>query len=268
MRGNSGHGDTERPNIFRVFDVYLGGSFNTLADRRLAARIAETGDGTPELVWESRQFFDRAVIHAASLGIRQFIETEAWPTVPLHQMISTDDPAPRVVYTSSEPLVVDRLDGLVPDQGHVAVIGALPDDPDVILADPRVQKVIDLDEPVCVTFNVWLRYRSSGQARHIIRSWASRVAPGSYLAVNISIRSRGLLNFPELFSPAHPPHLHDMTSVTSWFRGLDLPDGITDVRAWHQPYGNLPPRQAGFVAGAMARVPPRYHAKTAGSDDR
>ncbi|MGH2842172.1 MAG: SAM-dependent methyltransferase, partial [Solirubrobacteraceae bacterium] len=64
--------ETSRPNIARMYDYWLGGKDNFLADRQEAERMLEVSPDLGRLARENRLFLRRAVHWLATdCGIRQ-----------------------------------------------------------------------------------------------------------------------------------------------------------------------------------------------------
>ena len=60
--------DTSRPNIARVYDYWLGGKENFVADRELAEKMLSVYPGIAQMYRDNRKFVTRAVTWAARAG--------------------------------------------------------------------------------------------------------------------------------------------------------------------------------------------------------
>src|SRR4051812_23787692 len=80
MRGDGGSGDdqdafdTERPNVARMYDYFLGGAHNFAVDRAAAVAVEKAVPGLRPLARENRSFLRRAVQYLVHQGIRQFLD--------------------------------------------------------------------------------------------------------------------------------------------------------------------------------------------------
>src|SRR6202050_4134929 len=66
--------DTGRANVARVYDYWLGGSHNFLADQDLARSIIAVVPAARQAARDTRAFLGRAVRFLAANGIRQFLD--------------------------------------------------------------------------------------------------------------------------------------------------------------------------------------------------
>src|ERR1700730_9840197 len=67
--------DPTKPSIARVYDYWLGGAHNLVADRGLGRRMETLDPRIPAACKANRAFLGRAVQYlAAEAGIRQFID--------------------------------------------------------------------------------------------------------------------------------------------------------------------------------------------------
>ena len=69
--------DTSVPNVARVYDFMLGGTFNFPADRRLGEMALEIAPDAPAMAQAHRAFLRRVVRHLAAEGVRQFLDIGA-----------------------------------------------------------------------------------------------------------------------------------------------------------------------------------------------
>jgi S-adenosyl methyltransferase len=60
--------------VARVYDYWLGGSHNFLADQDVARAIAAVEPKMREIAQANRQFLGRAVRYLTLVGIRQFLD--------------------------------------------------------------------------------------------------------------------------------------------------------------------------------------------------
>ena len=66
--------DTKRANVARVYDYWLGGSHNFLADQDLGRAIAAVEPNVRAFARSGRDFLGRAVRFLGEAGVRQFLD--------------------------------------------------------------------------------------------------------------------------------------------------------------------------------------------------
>src|ERR1700751_4172521 len=92
--------DVRRANVARVYDYWLGGSHNFLADQDVARAIAAVEPSMPAIAPAKRAFRGRAVGFLVAAGIGQFLDIGSGiPTESnVHEVAQRGDPGARVVY--------------------------------------------------------------------------------------------------------------------------------------------------------------------------
>jgi len=100
--------DTGRANVARVYDYWLGGSHNYLADQDLGRSIAAVEPNARVIARANRQFLGRAVRFLSGTGISQFLDIGSGiPTQGnVHEVAQQANPAARVAYADVDPVVV------------------------------------------------------------------------------------------------------------------------------------------------------------------
>ena len=140
--------DTGRANPARVYDYWLGGTHNFLADQDLGRAIAAVEpDRRPVIARANRAFLGRAVRFLADAGIRQFLDLGSGiPTQGnVHEVAQQADPAARVVYVDIDPVAVAHSKAILTGNPNAAVIRRRPAR---ARADPgrrAVRRLIDLE---------------------------------------------------------------------------------------------------------------------------
>ena len=183
-RGTVDAFDTTRPNIARVYDYWLGGKDNFVADRELAAAMTEVNPGIPAMARANRAFVVAAVGKAASAGISQFVDLGAGlPTHPaVHEAARAVCPDARVVYVDNDRVVAMHARALLATMPGIHAVEADITRPDEVIAHPQVAAAIDWAEPVAVVLAAILHFRDAdyGRAarRRLRRRHLRRVAPG------------------------------------------------------------------------------------------
>jgi hypothetical protein len=227
--------DPTRPNIARVYDYWLGGKDNFAADRDLAERTLALCPELPEWARDNRAFVCAAAERAARAGITQFIDLGCGlPTHPaVHEAVRSVNGDMRVAYIDIDPVVICHARALLHDVGVTAVQADLTD-PEDVLAQPGVRKVIDPDVPTCVVLGGVLHFMSGDRARQICADWADRLVSGSWLAVTVGRYNdlELLARLTAIYTPA-PFHNHTPDEFGTFLAGLDLvAPGVGEARHW------------------------------------
>src|SRR5216683_3010949 len=100
--------DTRRANVARVYDYWLGGSHNFLADQDVARAISAIEPNMRAFAGENRAFLGRAVRFLAAAGIRQYLDIGSGiPTEGnVHEVAQRASPGARVVYADTDPVAI------------------------------------------------------------------------------------------------------------------------------------------------------------------
>jgi hypothetical protein len=231
----SGRFDTTRPNIARVYDYWLGGKDNFAADRELAEWTMAACPELPQWARDNRAFVCAVARRAAKAGISQFIDLGCGlPATPaVHEAARAVNSDARVAYVDFDPVVIVHARALLKDEGLTAVQADVTD-PQAVLADPGLRKLIDLARPVCAILGGVLHFQPPAGARQVCAAWADRLSTGSWLAVSV-----GRYQDPDLlerltsrYTPA-PYYNHTPGEFARFLTGLDLmPPGVTEARRW------------------------------------
>ena len=179
--------DPTKPNIARVYDYWLGGHHNLVADRELAEAMATLDPWIPAACKANRAFLGRAVQFLAAHGIRQFLDIGSGiPTAGnVHEVAQAAAPEARVVYVDRDPVAVAMGRKLLTGNDRAAVVQADVRDVDAILAGPAVGRLIDFGEPVAIMLVAILHFvLGAGEPYRIVQRLRDTAAPGSYLVVS------------------------------------------------------------------------------------
>ncbi|MFI0773644.1 SAM-dependent methyltransferase [Streptomyces sp. NPDC021212] len=179
-----------RPHSARMYDYFLGGKDNYVADRQAAAKVLTLWPGVMVAARTNRAFMQRAVrFLAAERGIRQFLDIGTGiPTRPnLHEVAQSVAPECRVVYADNDPIVLAHAQTLLTShpEGRTAYVDANVADPDTILSSPGVTEVLDLSQPVALSLCALLHFvPDEWEPQGIVRKLVDALAPGSYLILS------------------------------------------------------------------------------------
>ena len=247
--------DSATPNMARVYDYWLRGKDHYAADRAEARRLLEIYPPLRQMVRENRAFVAQSVTWAARQGIGQFLDLGAGlPASPaVHQTARTVLPSTRVAYVDIDPVVLSHTRALLATSDGVAAVAADLTDPAAVLADPQLQAVIDLREPVCVSLAAVLHFLDADAARAVAAGYARLIAPGSCLAISVACYDDEALG--KRLSAEYTAatwHNHSRADVESFFAGLELVGpGVTEAQTWRawMPEPVLRRREGHVLAG-------------------
>ncbi len=226
--------DASKPNIARVYDFLLGGKDNYAADRAEAARLVEVFPLLPLRARQNRLFLARAVTWLAGQGIGQFVDIGCGlPTANnTHQVAQAAHPGCRVAYVDQDPVVISHARALLSGPGVTALRGDLAD-PDAILADPALQGLITLAEPVAVIVAMVLHFFDAATARGIVAAITRATVPGSYVVISAGSGDEQTGGRLAREYQASTLYNHSPAQIGAFFDGLDLiPPGLADAAAW------------------------------------
>lgn len=251
--------NTSRPNIARVYDYWLGGKDNYDADRKEAKRLLEIHPDLRRLARENRLFVGRAVHWlAADCGLRQFIDVgSGLPTASnTHDVAQAAAPDSKVAYVDKDPVVVAHADALLADGHDVIAVRGDAADPAAILADPRVNTLIEPGRPYAIILAAVLHFFPLDVARRITTEFTDLAPPGSYLIM--SVGSSGSKLAREYAADTLYDHCPD--EIRTLLTGLEIidPPGLVDALHWAPgtPAPTpAPARSGGRILAAVARTP-------------
>jgi hypothetical protein len=290
----SGLIDVTVPNAARAFDFLYGGLDNFAADRKAATVLVESAPSMASAPAAARAFRRRVVRHlAADAGIGQFLEVGDGmvPAANTHEVAQAVDPACRVVYVESDPMMADRMrarlasapgglvacvEGDVADvSGIVSAAGlsaAWPSDPDgfgapACIADPADGwapgdgAILDPGRPIAVLLPSTLAHvPSAADAAKVVAELMDSAPSGSYLAIHHLASDLD----PALGSAFKrwnaiadvPIVLRSADEIAALVTGLDLVQpGLVPIADW-RPEESDPPAEAPVpIYGLVARKP-------------
>jgi O-methyltransferase involved in polyketide biosynthesis len=250
--------DTTRPNIARVYDYWLGGKDNFVADRELAAAMTEVNPGIPAMARANRAFVTSAVAKAADAGIRQFVDLGAGlPTHPaVHEAARAENPDAQVVYLDNDPVVVTHARALLATTPGISAIEADITTPDEVFANPAVRAAVNWAEPVALVLAAILHFRDAATAAKLVAAYADAARAGSFLAISVFTGQDDDMEAGSRATyTAAPFWVHSTADVAQWLADLKvLPPGICEARRWVSGVGGTP-RHGGWTLCALAIKP-------------
>jgi hypothetical protein len=152
--------DTSVANVARMNDYYLGGKDNFAADRKAAEEVLALAPEVRAMAREGQAFIGRGVRYLVEQGITQFISLGVGlPTQDsVHQVAQALTPDARVVYVSTDPVVLSHARALLATNLTTAVVAGDVLHPRELLADPELRRLIDLDRPVAILISSALQF--------------------------------------------------------------------------------------------------------------
>jgi S-adenosyl methyltransferase len=178
--------DTKRANVARVYDYWLGGSHNFLADQDVARAIMAIEPNTREGARANRAFIGRAVRFMAANGIRQFLDIGSGiPTEGnVHEIAQQASPGAHVVYTDIDDVAVAHSRAILTGNPDAAVIEADLREPRKILENETVRSLIDFAQPAGLLLSMVLPFVADAEnPLQIMATLRDALAPGSYLVL-------------------------------------------------------------------------------------
>jgi hypothetical protein len=240
----SGLIDTAQANPARAADYLTGGGDNFEADRKAVRAMIAVAPVVAATVPAARAFQHRVVRYlAAQAGVRQFLEVSAGLAISgdTHEVAQAIDPSCRVVYASTDPMVLTHAKALMqsaPD-GAISCLDADIRDCGAIVTGARA--TLDFSRPVAVLLMSvsGLAYIADGTAATaVVCALAAAMPSGSYVALYhpgsdlhpaypLAIRRWNRLS-------SSPITLRSRREVASLVAGLELvPPGVVPICDWH-----------------------------------
>jgi SAM-dependent methyltransferase len=233
--------DIKRANTARVYDYWLGGSNNFLADQDLGRAISAVDPIVRAGAQANRAFLGRAVRFLSQAGIRQFLDLGSGiPTAGnVHEVAQQADPDARVLYVDIDPVAVAHSKAILAGHPNAAVIGADLREPEKILADETTRELIDFSQPTGLLLVAVLHFIADAEDPwRIVATLRDALAPGSYLVLGQGTNADKPMvaqAFEKVYnrSASSNIHMRSRAEILRLFDGFDLVDpGLTYVSLW------------------------------------
>jgi hypothetical protein len=249
-----------------MYDYALGGKDNFAADREAVERLFAFAPENKDVPRANRRFLGRAVRFVAERGIRQFIDLGAGlPSQGnVHEVARLVRPDAHVVYVDYDPVVLLHARVLLAIEDlSTTVVQADIREPGSILGDPEVSRLIDFSEPVAVLFvSILHGIADSDDPGRIVRAFAERMVPGSYLILSHLTREGHppelVRKKEEIFAQSATPFSYrSRVEIMRFFEGFELVEpGLTPVTSWRSDDLDKRLHAAGrWWLGGVARKP-------------
>jgi hypothetical protein len=240
----------------RIYDYLLGGKDNFRADREIAELALAATPSVREMARQNRAFLRRAVrFLAGEAGIRQFLDIgTGLPTQGnVHEIAQSVAPEASVVYVDNDPIVHAHSRALLGAPSTAVVMGDLRE-PESILEDPEVGKLIDFERPVAILLVAVLHFIQDREGPGaIVGTLRDAMAPGGYLTISHGSADVSQSE-PEVAakvvrayqSSTAPVALRSRAEIEGFFGDFELVDpGLEQVHRWR------PDGQAAAVSGGI-----------------
>jgi SAM-dependent methyltransferase len=233
--------DVKRANAARVYDYWLGGSHNFLADQDLARAMAAVEPNVRAISRANRAFLGRAMRFLAAAGIGQFLDIGSGiPTEGnVHEVAQQANPAARVVYADIDPVAVAHSRAILSGNASATVIQADLRDPEQILASEDVRELIDFGQPTGLLLVSVLHFLAdTDDPWRIVATLRDALAPGSYLVLSHATdesRPAVVHAAEKVYSRSAPARgrARSRAEILRFFDGFELTDpGLVYVPQW------------------------------------
>jgi S-adenosyl methyltransferase len=234
--------DIKRANVARVYDYWLGGTHNFLADQDLARAIAAVEPDIREFARAGREFLGRAVRFLSEAGIRQFLDIGSGiPTQGnVHEIAAQADPGARVVYADIDPVAIAHSKAILTGHGNAAIIDADLREPEQILTHEVTGRLIDPGQPTGLLLVAVLHFiADADDPWRIVGTLRDALAPGSYLvlghATNESSKPDVAQAVGKMYNRSVSTQLllRSRAEILRFFDGFDLVDpGLVPPPLW------------------------------------
>jgi len=223
--------DATRPSPARMYDYMLGGTHNFQVDRDATEEFRAQLPDLEDAAWANRGFHGRAARWmAVDEGISQFIDIgSGLPTQSnTHEVLHAVNPSAKVVYVDNDPMVLVLARELLTDDGRTAVVQADLRDPDAVLNNDDVRRLIDFDQPVGLLMTAVLQFVSDeSDPWGIVGRYVSALAPGSCLALSHitgdKVPPRSIATGVQIYTRAtESAYPRARTDIERFFDGLEL----------------------------------------------
>jgi hypothetical protein len=250
----------DKPNAARIYDFFLGGYHNFAQDRAVAERLLEVYPYLCASAQANRAFLRRTVNHLLAQGIDQFLDIGSGiPTMGnVHEVAQAVNPEAHVVYVDIDPVAVAHCRTMLIGNDRAVAIHGDVREPEAILAQDEVRRLLDLERPVGLLLIAVLHYVVDDDDVYRATEWLrGAVATGSCMALAHSTfidvsQEEGL----ELIRSAMDTRLRDRDQVLHLFGDWPLVEpGLVFGPLW-RPEGPEDPLldepQRAFTLGGVA----------------
>jgi S-adenosyl methyltransferase len=253
----------------RMYDYFLGGTYNFPADREAARALMQVAPVIVASARTNRAFLRRSVRYLLDQGVHQFLDIGSG--IPTAGNVHEVAPDAKVVYVDIDPVAVaESQEILEGHDGATALRGDLRE-PDAILDHPEVRRLLDLGQPVGLLLVAVLHFVNEDEVAYdVVARLMAALAPGSYLVLSHgtvppAVDEEGVANADDARGiyrarTATPLALRDRAGVQRFFDRLELVEpGLVWAPEW-RPAADDPtdfagdPSECAIYAG-VGRLP-------------
>ncbi|HET9896571.1 MAG TPA: SAM-dependent methyltransferase [Streptosporangiaceae bacterium] len=233
--------DAKRANVARVYDYWLGGTHNFLADQDLGRAISAVEPNMRAIARANRAFLRRAVRYLGEVGIGQFLDIGSGiPTEGnVHEIAQRANPGARVAYVDVDPVAIAHSKVILEGNDNASIIDADLREPEKIRSHETVGRLIDFSQPAALILMVVLHFIADAeQPAQIMTTLREALAPGSYLVLGhathdgkpvVAHASEKVYNR----NVATQLHLRSHDEILRFFDGFELLDpGLVYAPMW------------------------------------
>lgn len=222
--------DPSIPTPARIYDYMLRGEHYLDVDARAAEQILSAVPEIRDCAWSNRGFHQRAAKWISERGIRQFIDIgSGLPTVGnTHDVVQVVNREARVVYIDNDPMVEAQSRTLLASAGTTTVIRGDLREPNTILGNPELRRLIDFSKPTGVLMTAVLMFVSdSSDPWSLVARYMDALPSGSYLSLSHITDDRkpplAVERFRAVFDKASEHmHFRSRDDIARFFDGLEL----------------------------------------------
>ena len=257
--------DIERASAARMYDYYLGGSYNFEVDRVKAEEVLTVLPEARTFARQNRHFLRRAVQYGIERGIRQFLDLgSGLPTAGnVHEIAQRAVPDARVVYVDNEPVAVTHSLDILEHNPYTTCIQEDITRSNSVLHHPETLRLIDFSEPLMVLMCAVLHFVPDYQRpAEVVRAYSDALAPGSYLALSHATAT----DYPDRLShvieiyrhtqnTAHLRSRSEITAMLAPFEHLVFP-GVVYTPQWRpEHWADIGDPAQSLAFAALAHLP-------------
>jgi O-methyltransferase involved in polyketide biosynthesis len=243
--------DTGVANAARMWNYWIGGKDNFLADRSAGDQVREAMPVLPRVARLLRRFLSTTVDELTAAGVRQFLDIgTGLPTADnTHDVAQRIAPDSRIVYVDHDPVVIRHAQALLTSNpaGKTDYIQA--DLRDWATISAAAQRTLDFNRPVAVLLIAVLHFILDSEDPHqLISKMMADLAPGSYLVIAHAasdIESDTAAAMARSYNASAELTItpRDRATVSRFFDGLEMTGhGLTPLAQW---WGSSPAVSAG-----------------------
>ena len=232
--------DITKPSPARMYDYALGGKDNFEVDRRAVEQVATVLPDFRRLAQINRTFLKNAVRIMSEAGVSQFIDVGTGiPTSPnVHEIARQVHPDAKIVYVDNDPIVMAHNRALRATVEGVITVQHDAREPDTIIGDPAVRRLVDFHQPIGLLFVAVLHFVRRDLAADVMTRFRQSIPSGSYVAISTACSDGmdpAVVSKVETIYQSAAAQIVFRTGaqIEQLFEGLEIIEpGLKDVTKW------------------------------------